>query len=123
MYVGGLRGYNTGAIQLQTGILDYVPTNNWSNDESTGSGSGVLDYMILNNMGYYLDVVNIQTGVINYTDIDGYYKDVVNIQTGILDYLIDNISYNIIIEQERGWSFNWELINVLWETIDDNWNN
>ena len=51
MYVGGSRGYNTGAIQLQTGILDYVPTNNWSNDESTGSGSGVLDYMILNNMG------------------------------------------------------------------------
>jgi len=121
MYVGRVRGYNTDAIQLQTGIVDYIPTDSWGNNQSTGSA--VADYVILDRMGYYKDVVNIQTGVIDYTHLEGYYKDVVNIQTGILDYLIDNVPYNIIIEQERGWSFNWELINVLWETIDENWNN
>lgn len=119
MYAIISRGYQSDATTIDTGIVDYLPDNSWGNNP--GTGSVLSGYMILDRMGYYLDATTTQTGVIDYTHLEGYYKDVVTIDTGILDYLLDDIRYNIIIEQDRGWEFNWELITKLWDTIDNNW--
>lgn len=102
MYATTTQGYSHGATQVAN-TVGYVITDEIGNDESTGVAASVLDYMILNEIGYYMGVNQIHTGV--------------------LDYVIDNVSFNIIIEQERGWGFNWELITTLWETIDNNWEN
>lgn len=126
MYITTTRGYSFDATQVQTGIIDYIPRIEIGNDISTGSSTGVLDYVVLNIMGYYTDVSNGASSILDYLpfgDAEGYYNDVIQNTTGISDYLIDNVPFNIIIEQERGWTFNWELITTVWETIDNNWNN
>lgn len=126
MYTTTTRGYSFDSRQFQTGVKDYIPGIAIGNDDSTGSSTGVLDYVVLNRMGYYNDVRGTAGSVLDYLPFgtsQGYYSDVAQDTTGILDYLIDNVPFNIIIEQERGWTFNWELITALWETIDNDWNN
>lgn len=125
MYVTNTRGYSSGARQLAN-TVGYVVTDNIGNDESTGTASSLLDYVILNRMGYYTDVSGNAASILDYLpfgNAEGYYQDVTQVTTGILEYLIDNVPFDIIIEQERGWGFNWELITTVWETIDNNWNN
>lgn len=123
MYVTRTNGYNAGANQIQTGVLDYVVGNETGYDIFTEPRPGILDYIVLNRMGYSIGNTQGSTAVDYIGEFGGYQKDIVNVQTGIVDYLIDIIPYNILIEQERGWGFNWELISVLWETIDNNWEN
>lgn len=125
MYVTNTRGYSSGARQVAN-TVGYVVTDTIGNDDSTGSATSDLDYLILSRMGYYTDVSGNTASVLDYLpfgDAEGYYSDVVQDTTGVLDYLIDNVPFDIIIEQERGWGFNWELITTVWETIDNNWNN
>ena len=109
--------------QIQTGVLDYVVGDQIGYDIFTATRPGILDYIVLNRMGYSIGNTQGSTAVDYIGEFEGYQKDIVNVQTGIVDYLIDRIPYNILIEQERGWGFNWELISVLWETIDNNWEN
>jgi len=125
MYITTTEGYSYGATQQVTGVLDYVVTNNIGNDISTSSITGVLDYIILGRMGYYTDVNNIASNTIKYlpTDDWGNQKGVTQDTSSVKDYLLDSYISNLIIEQERGWGFNWELITLEWQTINDNWNN
>lgn len=124
MYVGSTRGYSSDADQQTTGILDYVVTDTIGNNDSTGS-AGLLDYMILDRMGYFSDSTGTPSSVLDYLPDNrwGNQRDVIQYTTGVIDYVLDQISSNVIIEQERGWGFNWELITLQWETINDNWNN
>jgi hypothetical protein len=71
---------------------------------------------------------NTQTGsssIVDYIPSDpvGYMQDMVQYNTGRIDYLAGFMSYysNVFIEQGSGWSVNWELINMPWETINNNW--
>lgn len=123
MYVTRTNGYNTGANQIQTGLLDYVVGDHFGYNTFSQPVQGLLDYMILERMGYSIGSIQGSTATDYVGVFEGYQNDIVNVQTGIVDYLIDRIPYNILIEQERGWGFNWELISVLWETIDNNWEN
>lgn len=125
MYIVTTEGYSHGVTQQVTGVLDYVVTNSIGNDISTGTASAVLDYMILDRMGYYTDVNNTPSNIIDYLPNNewGNQRGVVQNTTGIIDYLIDGYLGDLIIEQDRGWGFNWELITQDWQTINDNWNN
>lgn len=125
MYITTTEGYSHDATQQVTGVLDYVVTNDIGNDISTGSVTGVLDYVILDRMGYYTDVNNIPSNIIDYLPSDdwGNQRGVIQNTTGVVDYFLDSYISDLIIEQERGWGFNWELITLEWQTINDNWNN
>lgn len=125
MYITTTEGYSHDATQQVTGVLDYVVTNDIGNDISTGSITGVLDYVILDRMGYYTDVNNVPSNIIDYLPSDdwGNQRGVIQNTTGVIDYLLDSYISDLIIEQERGWGFNWELITLEWQTINDNWNN
>lgn len=125
MYITTTEGYSHDATQQVTGVLDYVVTNDIGNDISTGSVTGVLDYVILDRMGYYTDVNNIPSSITNYLPSNdwGNQRGVQQNTTGVKDYFLDSYISNLIIEQERGWGFNWELITLEWQTINDNWNN
>jgi hypothetical protein len=77
--------------------------------------------------GYSSD--NVQTGksqIVDYIPNDpvGYFSDMVQISTYRIDYLIGYESYysGVIIEQSSGWDVNWELVNMQWETINEDWN-
>jgi len=125
MYITTTEGYSHDATQQVTGVLDYVVTNDIGNDISTGSITGVLDYVILDRMGYYTDVNNISSNITDYLPSDdwGNQRGVIQNTTGVIDYFLDSYISDLIIEQERGWGFNWELITLEWQTINDNWNN
>tara|TARA_R110002167_G_scaffold9942_4_gene45856 strand:- start:2158 stop:2532 length:375 start_codon:yes stop_codon:yes gene_type:complete len=123
MYTSSTQGYSSNAIQNDKGFLDYIPEIEIGNNESTSVVTGLIDYMVLNEMGYYKDASGTPSSSLDYMLLNdwGYSRDNIQYTTGIVDYLIDNIPFNILIEQERGWGFNWELITTLWETIDNNW--
>lgn len=103
MYALGIAGYSSDAVQVQTDNVNYINDTVGYYTDVQGNPAEILDYLISNSWGNY--------------------RDIISIDTGILDYLIDNVPFNIIIEQERGWTFDWELITTLWETIDNDWNN
>lgn len=121
MYALLRDGYYSNVQQYNKGFVDYIfPNIEGYNKEVSGAQNGI-NYLA-GIQGYFLDVEQYNKGFVDYIyDIEGYQKDVINIDTGILDYILDYISLDIIVEQERGWGFNWELISTLWETIDNNW--
>tara|TARA_R110000796_G_scaffold16612_1_gene51786 strand:- start:1160 stop:1537 length:378 start_codon:yes stop_codon:yes gene_type:complete len=122
MYVGSISPYNSSVKQVVTGLLDYVPTDNIGNNPSVEVVTSVLDYIVLQNIGYHTGVNEINTGILDYVpgDVWSYDQGVIQFNTGILEYLIDDLPFDIIITQDRDWTFNWELITQLWETIDNN---
>lgn len=125
MYITQTHGYSHDATQEVTGVLDYIVTGSIGNDTSTGLSSAVIDYMILDRMGYYRDVNNTPSSVIDYLPNNdwGNQRGIVQYNKGYIDYILDGYLGDLIIEQERGWGFNWDLITLEWQTINDNWNN
>lgn len=104
MYALGIAGYSSDAVQVQTDNVNYINDTVGYYTDVQGDPASVLDYLINNSWGNY--------------------QDVIDIVTGISDYFIDDLlTSDVIIQQERGWTFNWELITTVWETIDNNWNN
>lgn len=76
-------------------------------------------------IGYHHDAVQRDKGFLDYVfpDIDAYNADALQYDKGMVDYLIGLESYysDVLIEQSSGWSVNWELINMPWETIKVKW--
>ena len=82
MYASTTIGYSRNVNQVQTGIVDYIPSS---------------------PVGFYFDFNQIDLGRLDYvTGVTAWYSDV-------------------LIDQASGWTVNWELINMPWETIKVKW--
>ncbi len=75
--------------------------------------------------GYSSSVNQVQTGIVDYVPggVLGLAAGVNQIDTGRLDYITGPTPWysDVIIQQASGWSVNWELINMPWETINNIW--
>ena len=76
--------------------------------------------------GYQKNVTNINTGIVDYVpSTEGYGANNTTISLGRVDYLIGITPYysSSDITQSAGFSgTNWELIETLWENINEYWN-
>lgn len=76
--------------------------------------------------GYQKNVTNIDTGIVDYVpSTEGYDANNTTISLGRVDYLIGVTPYysSSDITQSGGFSgTNWELIETLWENINEYWN-
>jgi hypothetical protein len=76
-------------------------------------------------IGYFANTTQTDKGFLDYVfpNIDAYNADAIQYNNGRVDYLIGSTGFysNIIVEQSTGWSVNWELINMPWETINNIW--
>lgn len=76
--------------------------------------------------GYSSTATQYDKGFLDYIPSSpiGYDAGAIQEDLGRLDYLVGQTGYysNVIIEQSSGWGVNWELINMQWETINNDWN-
>ena len=76
-------------------------------------------------VGYYTNATQTNKGFVDYVfpNIDSYNADSIQYDSGRIDYLIGSTGFysNILVEQPSGWVVNWELINIVWENTNINW--
>jgi len=76
-------------------------------------------------VGYYANATQTDKGFVDYVfpNIESYNSDSIQYDNGMIDYLIGSTGLysNVLIEQSSGWSVNWELINIVWENTNTNW--
>lgn len=80
----------------------------------------------IRRQGYQSDVTNIDTGIVDYVpSTEGYDAENITISLGRVDYLIGITPYYSSSDITQGSGFsgtNWELIETLWENINEYWN-